>query len=59
MHVTWKPRTLLPRSLEESGVTEPGVPERIAAVIHRALDRDPAARFPDAAAFRAALLQVA
>jgi serine/threonine protein kinase len=37
----------------------PDVPERIADVIHRALDRDPAARFPDAAALRAALLQVA
>ena len=32
------------------------VPERLAQAIHRALSRDPGARFPDAATFRAALL---
>ena len=31
------------------------IPEALAAVIHRSLARDPAGRFPDAAAMRAAL----
>ena len=34
----------------------PDLPEELAAVIHRALARDPADRFPDAAAMRAALI---
>jgi serine/threonine-protein kinase len=33
----------------------PELPEELAAVIHRALARDPAARFPDVLAFRTAL----
>jgi serine/threonine-protein kinase len=35
------------------------VPEGLAAVLHRALERDPEQRFPDVAAFRAALLPFA
>jgi serine/threonine-protein kinase len=35
------------------------VPPRLAAVLHRALARDPAARYPDVAAFRRALLPFA
>jgi serine/threonine protein kinase len=34
----------------------PDVPEPLVQVIHRALEKEPAARFPDAAAFRGALL---
>jgi serine/threonine-protein kinase len=34
----------------------PDLPENLAGVIHRCLAREPAQRFPDAAAFRAALL---
>jgi serine/threonine-protein kinase len=37
----------------------PDVPEGLAEVIHRGLQREPAARFPDLAAFRAALLPFA
>jgi serine/threonine-protein kinase len=36
----------------------PEVPEALAAVIHRALAREPENRFPDAAAFRSALLAI-
>jgi serine/threonine-protein kinase len=34
----------------------PDIPEPLAQAIHHALGKDPAARFPDAAAFRTALL---
>lgn len=34
----------------------PELPEGLAAAIHRALAREPEGRFPDVAAFRAALL---
>ena len=36
----------------------PDVPAALAAVIHRALDRNPEQRYSDSAAFRDALLQV-
>jgi serine/threonine protein kinase len=35
----------------------PDVPPALARAIHQALKKDPRARFPDAAAFRAALLE--
>ena len=37
----------------------PDLPEALAAVVHRGLAREPAARFPDAAAMRDALRKFA
>src|SRR5581483_255405 len=57
------PVLALLKVLEEDPVPlrdrRPEVPEGLAAVIHRALARDPAARWPDARAFRQALLAAA